>query len=203
MRIYKLTSQFNTTNGGFEWTPKKWKKVSGIGELCTSGWLHAYQDPFVAVLMNTVHACIDNPKLWEAEGRGEFKDDNGLKCGYSQMRIIKEIPLPKISSEDRIKIAIYCAILSGEDSEDFISWALNWLDGSDRSKKSAYRVEWLGRWPAHLAVGVTLELTRKNYEAVEFLVARAIDSASKSGQRIPGFNLKDIIYEIVPKAKRK
>jgi hypothetical protein len=113
MKVYKLTTQNNTTFNGFKWIPGRWKKTSGIGPLCTEGWLHAYSDPLVAVFMNYIHASIDNPKLWEAEGNGEFKDDRGTKCGFSRMRIIKKLPLPKISLEDRIKIAITFVILSG------------------------------------------------------------------------------------------
>jgi hypothetical protein len=97
MKIYKLTTQDNKTFKSFLWTPGKWVEVSGEGHLCTAGWLHAYQDPFVASFMNSAHGDYQNPKLWEAEGEGKFKDDHGLKCGFSRMRLIKEIPLPKIT----------------------------------------------------------------------------------------------------------
>src|SRR6185503_6350169 len=49
---------------------------------------------------------------------------------------IKEIPLPVISLEQKVKFAILCGLeVCSEPS--FVGWANAWLDGSDRSKKAA------------------------------------------------------------------
>lgn len=139
-RIYKLTREDNTTFGGCKWVPGKWKKVKGYGNLCSSGWLHAYSDPLLAVLMNPLHARFSNPKLWVAEGRGKYRNDRGLKCGYSQMRILNQIDLPVIPAYKKVKLAIIFAILSDYNEADFIAWALHWLDGTDRTMQSAYAI---------------------------------------------------------------
>src|SRR5271169_3834626 len=110
-KIYKLTTQENTTHNDTKWIPGVWQTpVSGTGDLCTEGWYHAYNDSLIAILMNPIHADIKNPKLWLAEGSGEYKNDNGLKCGYSQMRIVKEIKIPEISITQKICFAILCTI---------------------------------------------------------------------------------------------
>ena len=30
-----------------EWKLNKWKETSGEGELCSSGWLHCYSNPYL------------------------------------------------------------------------------------------------------------------------------------------------------------
>jgi hypothetical protein len=49
----------------------------------------------------------------------------------------KKVSLPQISLEKRIEIAINCAVLSEYDDDDFITWALHWVDGSNRSEAAA------------------------------------------------------------------
>ena len=135
--IYKLTNQNLQTHDGFQWVPGNWKKTSGGGDLCGPGWLHGYCDPLVAIFMNPIHANISNPILWQGEGCGKFLDDRGLKCGFTEMRIIKKIKPYKFTPEKLVEIAIVCAIESGYNDEDFISWACHWMDGSDRSAEAA------------------------------------------------------------------
>ena len=88
--------------------------------------------------MNPEHAKIANPKLWIAEADGKFLDDKSLKCGYTQMRLIKEIKLPKISTEKLVEISIHLAVLSGYDDENFIAWAIHWINNDDRSESAAW-----------------------------------------------------------------
>jgi hypothetical protein len=89
-KVYKLTTKNLTTYNGYKWIPGKWHRTSGEGELCGPGWLHAYTDPLVASFLNPIHANIPEPVLWEAEASGKIKEDRGLKCGYTRMRIIKK-----------------------------------------------------------------------------------------------------------------
>ena len=174
--VFKLTSQSNQTYDGFLWEPSIWHEVSGTGALCTDGWLHAYSDPLVAVFMNPSHAAIENPKLWEAEAEGQFKDDHGLKCGYSRMRVVREIELPEISMEQRVEIAINCAIIAGCDDENWIAWALHWMDGSDRSEEAA--------WTAWAAAGA---------------VWAAAGAAERAAEMVEDFNLPKLIHEVCDK----
>ena len=133
---YKLTTQENTTYNNFKWRKNKWYKTSGDGALCEKGWFHFYHDKDLAVLLNPIHANIKNPKLWKAECRGKSLDDNGLKIGCSEARLVEEIPIPKWSTNQKIAFGILCA-KEVYDDEEWNKWANNWLDGSDRSEKAA------------------------------------------------------------------
>ena len=63
----------------------------------------------IAVIMNPAHANFPNPQLWEAQGI-ILLDDDGLKCGVKTLTTIKQIPLPQITTEQRIHFAILCAL---------------------------------------------------------------------------------------------
>ena len=83
-KVYKLTTQDNTTHNGCKWVPGEWKETNGEGPLCGPGWLHAYEDKLTAVFMNPEHAKIANPKLWIAEADGKFLDSiRRLRAGVA------------------------------------------------------------------------------------------------------------------------
>jgi hypothetical protein len=133
---YKLTRHNLQTREGFQWQLGVKATTDGNGELCSAGWLHYYDHPSLAVLLNPIHADIDNPRLWEVEAGGQHKKDNGLKGGCTEMTLLREIPLPWITVVQRIAFGILCALeVYKEDS--FFCWAQNWLSGKDRSGKAA------------------------------------------------------------------
>jgi hypothetical protein len=134
--IYKLTGYQNTTYNGCVWEPGEWKEVSGDGELCGKGWLHCYNDPFLAVLFNPIHANLTSPVLWVGEGDGEKKTDRGLKQGHTKMRVLNQIPLPGITRTQKTAFAILCA-LEVYREQIFAAWAAKWLSGEDRSYAAA------------------------------------------------------------------
>ena len=134
---YKLTNQDMITYNTCQWTLNEWKETSGNGKLCSNGWLHCYSNPLLAILLNPTHANIDNPRLFEIEVEGENLTDNGLKEGWTRMRIVKELDIPKITRIQMVAFGILCA-LEVNKNETFIKWANNWLSGKDRSKESAY-----------------------------------------------------------------
>ena len=154
MKCYKLTDQNMQTRGGCQWNLNEEKTPLGNIHpdlpLCSDGWLHFYTDPLLAVLLNPIHANIQNPRLFEAECDGYFKDDNGLKVGYTKAKLVKEIPLPEITLEQRIKFAILCT-KEVYKAPDWSSWADRWLSGEDRSNAAAYAA-------ANAAVGKKLDL---------------------------------------------
>jgi hypothetical protein len=98
--------------------------------------LHAYSDPVLAIMMNPVHAHYPEPRLFEARGAGKKKDDYGLKCGFTRLRLVKELDVPEVKVIQRVAFGILCALEVCEDSR-FRAWAHAWLDGSDRSAESA------------------------------------------------------------------
>ena len=67
MKLYKLTDGDGQTMSGTQWGPGVSHSGTGEGELCGPGWIHAYEHPLIAVLLNPIHANIQNPRLWEAE----------------------------------------------------------------------------------------------------------------------------------------
>jgi hypothetical protein len=140
MRLYKLTDQNLQTRNGFQWTPGEWQEAPGTGELCTSGWLHAYTDPFLAILMNPDHANISKPRLWLAEGDGNHADGHGLKCGVQKLRITTELPISEITTDDCIRFAILCALEVYKET-GFVAWANGWLDRLDRSEAARAAAE--------------------------------------------------------------
>jgi hypothetical protein len=87
--------------------------------------------------MNPIDACIGDPRLFEAECDGDYLDDHGLKCGYTRMRLVREIELPVLTTEQRVYAAIQCAIATGYADAGWLAWAERWIDGSDRSDGSA------------------------------------------------------------------
>jgi hypothetical protein len=67
---------------------------------------HAYRTPVLAVLMEPLFNFQD-PHLFEVEGQVLKPDAVGATC--SSLRIVKKIPLPKITTGERMKIAASCA----------------------------------------------------------------------------------------------
>ena len=144
MKLYKLTDQNGET--GHRYKRTKWlplgtvHETSGEGDLCGPGWLHAYTDPLLAVLLNPIHADIKSPRLFECEG-DIGKSDHGLKVGTSRLLCTREIPLPDITTEQRVKFAIL-ASLEVYDDPRYRTWAEAWMSGADRTQKSARVAAW-------------------------------------------------------------
>ena len=139
MILYKLTTQDFKTREGYPnetlWGRGVSHTAKGHGtELCSDGYIHAYLSPLLAVLMNPIHAGIQNPVVWEAEGSVSVSD--GLKVGCKTLTTVRQIPLPSVTTEQRVRFAILCALAVSKD-EAFKIWAGGWLSGSDTSEKAA------------------------------------------------------------------
>src|SRR3990172_3470109 len=133
---YKLTSQDNKTTNNTLWGEGVTHKATGKGKkLCTNDVIHVYSHPLLAVLFNPVHANIDNPKLWECETSKPVNQD-ALKIGVKSCTTIREIPLPLITSEQKVKFAILCAKQVYKDKK-WNKWADKWLSGEDRTNAAA------------------------------------------------------------------
>lgn len=48
-----------------------------------------------------------------------------------------EIPLPEVTTEQYVEIAVRVSLLVCDDKK-YVKWANNWLSGKDRSAKAAY-----------------------------------------------------------------
>lgn len=136
MIVFKLTDQNGQTKNGTQWAPNTTHTVAGPLEMCGNG-IHAYSDPLIAVLLNPIHANIEAPRLWECEASEERIDDHGLKSCHRDLTTIREIPLPEITTVQRVAFGILCA-LEAYSVHAFVMWARNWLNGTDRSCAASY-----------------------------------------------------------------
>lgn len=151
MTRYKLTDQKMQTHGGFRWELGKTYTTSGKGDLCDPGWLHCHDSPLLAVLLNPIHANIQNPRLFECECGGLEKNDHGLKRGYTEMTLVHEIPVPVVTAEQRTRFGILCARHVYREP-GWTRWADGWLDGTDRTARAAEAAA-RAAWAAGVAAG--------------------------------------------------
>ena len=172
MKYYKLTDERNQTKGGTQWGEGITHKAIGKGkELCSPGVIHVYDHPLKAVMFNPIHADFTTPHLWEVRIRKVVADD-GLKVGVKSCTTIKEIPLPEITTEQRVRFAIYCA-LEVYKNERFLTWAQGWLNSTDRTEAA-----WAAAWAAEAA-----EAAARSAEAARSAsrsAARAAEATQKA-----------------------
>jgi len=142
IKLYKLTDRDGQTLNGTQWGPGVSHSGTGEGELCGPGWIHAYEHPLIAVLMNPIHADFQNPRLWEAEGEVGLRDGQ-IKCGCKTLTTVREIPLPAITTDMRVRFAILCAQhVCLRTCSTWKAWADKWLSGEDRSVEAAKAAAW-------------------------------------------------------------
>lgn len=156
MKLYKLTDENGQTKNATQWGEGVEHAATGDAaqDLCSDGWIHAYESPLLAVLLNPIHANFRNPILWEAEGEVE-KRDGQLKVGCRKLRTLQKIPLPKIKTEQRVKFAVFCAQAVYDDAV-WHTWAKNWLSGKDRSAGAAAEAARAAEaWAAENATRIT------------------------------------------------
>jgi len=142
--MYKLTTQDKTTMGGMKWEIGKTNTATGKGtSMCTDQVLHCYASPHQAVFLNSIHANINNPRLFMI-ACSELVDTDGLKHASKSQTPIKELPVPSLTTNQRVAIAIKLA-LTVYKAVGFVKWAHNWLNGTDRTVDAAYAAYTAGR----------------------------------------------------------
>lgn len=108
----------------------------GDGDTHTA-WIYAYTDPLLAVLLDPIHADIGpDAVLWEAEGE-VGRTDRGLRVGCTTLTTIRQVPLPVVTTAQRVTFGILCAREVCDDPA-WRAWADAWLDGTDRSERAAW-----------------------------------------------------------------
>jgi hypothetical protein len=108
MKLYKLTDGSGRTRNETQWGEGITHSGTGEGPLCSWGWVHAYEHPLLAAFLFPLHVTWRTLRLWEAEGEIVIRDGQ-LKCGCRTLTTTKEIPLPEISTAQRVKFARLCA----------------------------------------------------------------------------------------------
>ena len=134
----KLTDKDGRTYEGCQWGENITNRAKGKGKaLCSSGVIHYYEDPLLAVFANPIHGRFDlkTALLWEFKPKREINKDN-LKCACKEGTTIKLIPIPEMTIEQRVEIAIRCS-LEIKQKPKYVEWAKRWLDRTDRRRAAA------------------------------------------------------------------
>ena len=159
-KYYKLTDTSNRTIKT-QWGIGVIHKAKGTGkEICSSDVIHVYDHPLKAVMFNPIHANFLTYHLWEVRVKKVVANDT-LKVGVKQCTTLRQIDAPVITTEQRVKFAILCA-LEVYSEKSFALWANDWLSGKNRSEsavesvrsaaESAGSAAWSAAWSAMSAV---------------------------------------------------
>ena len=138
---YKLVDENGYTRWGnigeTLWKVGETVHPTGDGdEECGPGVLHYYATDLLAVLLNPIHASIDNPRLFTISHGGPHYTD-GLKCWTtSPCVVLAELELLELSTEQLVHWTILCAQTSSQSAE-WERWAKEWLLNRDRSEAAA------------------------------------------------------------------
>jgi hypothetical protein len=188
MKLYKLTDEHDRTFGGCQWGEGVTHTTSGEGKLCGPGWLHAYTDPLLAGLLNIIHANFQNAHLWEAEGDVRA-EDHGLNAGCTRLTTVRQIEMPEISTEQRVRFAVLCA-LEVYRAPSFVAWARGWLSGLDRTERAAEEAKLTAAWAVAAWAAETAEAAAAAWSArsadARTLAAEAVrvEEAAASAARL-------------------
>ena len=136
--VYKLTRPDRTAHNGFKYEVGKEYRFSGIGELCGSGFSHAYLSLATAVLHNPIHGKFNPVIGWKCNAV-IGKRDGHMKVGCTSIELIEQVILPIVTPEQRIAYEIHCIFPSV--LPEWNKWAKDWLSGKNRSKETAWVAE--------------------------------------------------------------
>jgi len=164
MRLYKLTDEHDRTYGGTQWGEGVTHTAPGKGPLCSAGWIHAYTDPLLAVMLNPIHGDFSKPHLWEAEGVVGV-EDHDLKVGCESLTTVRRMKVPRVTQAQRVRFGVLCALEVYRESH-FVARAEAWLSGSDRTEEAAWEAAEAAAWAAR-ASNTPLNLAALAKRAIE------------------------------------
>ena len=149
--FYKLTDEHGRSYGGMQWGPGVTNRARGKGKQeCSPDFIHLYSDPLLAAFLNPIHANFDSPRLWEAKAR-IVASDHGLKLMTRMATTLREIPLPAVTIEQRIRFGLLCA-LSFYHEPSWVKWAQDWLTCKNRQEEAARAAAWVAEAAARTAL---------------------------------------------------
>ena len=192
MKLYKITDKSGYTRRNQEgetlWGENVTHKAGARGKkLCTNQVIHCYKDPYLAVFMNPEHGNYDTKTMLLWEARGRIVADDGTKLGCKTLTTIKQIPVPKITTEQLIEIATKCATKVYSD-EKFQKWALNWVSGKNRT-----RAAWVSGKNRTRAAAAAMA------SAAMASAAEAAWAAGAAARALASFDIVSIIHEGIEK----
>ncbi len=193
MKAFKLTDGNNQTYNYCQWGENVTHETKGAGDLCSEGWIHYYRNKYLAVIFNSIHGNYD-PKtmhMWQGIATREFKHDKGLKSGCIHFTTTKQIEVPQITIEQRVKFAIYCTLYVYKE-KSFITWANNWLVNKNRTASAASA--------AWTAAENAAESTASTASAAKNAAARAAASAAENAAESTASAAKDVAASVAASA---
>lgn len=197
MKYYKLLTQEMTSHKNTKWELNVPVTVEKEGvEMCTDQVLHCYNHPLLAVIFNSFHVLIENPKLFEINV-DKIVNTDGLKFASKSQTLIEEIPLPEISTEQKVEFAIRVAKTVYKEKK-WNEWADKWLNGEDRSEESAYTAAYVANAANANAAAFASAAAWATARAANYAAASAAYAANVVDDKNE-FNRKmiDIIESIV------
>ena len=144
--MYKLLTQDMKSHRGFQWEINKEYRIDKHGnELCSDQVFHCYSHPILAILLNPIHANIDNPRLFEIEVDAIVNDD-GLKYGTKIQKLVRELEVPQLDIMTKVDFSIRIAMEVYKE-QGFTTWADNFLNRIDTTEAAARAAAWAA-WAA-------------------------------------------------------
>mgnify|MGYP001579972072 CR=1 FL=1 len=170
MKVYMLTNSKGESYGGTQWR-------EGVTH-CSLDLIHLYEHPLLAVLLNPMYANFTNPILWEGEAE-IVTNDNGLGLGAKEATTHQQIPLPRVTLEQRVTFGILCA-LEVYREKGWVKWAQGWLNGTNRSERTA-RAEERAAWVTEAASSAVsaAESAEAASSAAAWSVSRSAEAAKE------------------------
>lgn len=141
LKLHECNESGDIEEINYEWRDilalNEWHEAEqGIPKMHRKTAFHFYDSPDAVAFMAPIHSDIPNPRLFEIEIDGIVKHNGHIGCS-KKMRIIREMPIPELSLDLRLAVAITCAMNCGNKGPEWVKWAENWLSGKDRSYESA------------------------------------------------------------------
>ncbi len=180
--LCKLTDSKDKTRNNTQWGENITHTTNGKGGLCTNGWIHYYDSPLLAVLLNPIHGNFKNPHLWKVKVGEKTKKDNGLKFGSVSVTTIYRIELPKISTEQRIIFGILCSMAVYKNKK-FTQWGKHWIDGTDRSWAAAWAAAEAAEAAARASARASARAAAKAAWAARASARAAAEAAAEASAR--------------------
>ncbi len=135
--LYKLTDEDGYTRRN-EYNQMKWSvgQTNVVHEpgtkLCSNQVIHAYLDPYLAVLFNSQHADFIPGKMRLFKARGVIvAADSIQKVGVKSLEILEELEVPTLTVEQKRAIGIAILIAIPVISDATKNEILTTKDGND------------------------------------------------------------------------
>ncbi len=207
MKAYKLTDENGQTHGGCQWGEGITNTATQEGiALCTNQVIHVYADPYMAVFANPIHAEfeMETALLWECEC-SDIVNRDSLKMGVKTCTTVRKIPLPAMTTEQRIEIAIRCVKEVYKDKE-WNEWADRWLSGEDRTANAATIAYAYAAYAAYAADAATFAAIYAADTIAAAYAANATIANAYAANAADAYNsekIVEIIHQVVDKSQKE